>query len=182
MLAFAPVALLATCLTLVQAAPARHHQDWSNHNQAVSSAVSSASGSAAATTTTSAAAAATSTTTSAAAAATSTAASSSDSYSGHATYFTQGGNAGACGTVHSDSDYIVAVPYAIWGTSDSEASSTCGKTINIVRTSDGASVSAVVADLCPSCTSTYSIDLSVGAFTAIAIESEGEVDVTWTWA
>ncbi len=39
-----------------------------------------------------------------------------------------------------------------------------------------------VADECPSCENANSIDLSVGAFTAIATEAEGMIPITWDWA
>lgn len=36
-------------------------------------------------------------------------------------------------------------------------------------------MSAIVADECPGCPSEYSLDLSVGAFTVLGTEDEGEV-------
>lgn len=75
----------------------------------------------------------------------------------------------------------MAVPYAWWQASDGSASANCGRSLTITRASDGATVEATVADLCPTCTTDNSLDLSVGAFTSIASESEGMVEITWQW-
>ncbi|WWC60313.1 uncharacterized protein I303_102883 [Kwoniella dejecticola CBS 10117] len=125
--------------------------------------------------------------TSSAAAETSSAASSGGSSGdvmtgGYATYFYQGGNAGACGTVHSDSDKVIAIDTNGWWQDTSSASPYCGKYITLTNTNNGKSVTAMVADACPSCVSDNSLDLSVGAFTAIASESDGQVPITWVWA
>ncbi|WWC96959.1 hypothetical protein V866_003836 [Kwoniella sp. B9012] len=129
---------------------------------------------------------ATSTSTSSAAAEATTSASSSSSSDvmtgGYATYFYQGGNAGACGTVHSDSDKVIAIDTNGWWQDTSSASPYCGKYITITNTNNGKSVTAMVADACPTCVSDNSLDLSVGAFTAIADESDGQVPITWVWA
>lgn len=99
----------------------------------------------------------------------------------HATYFMQNGNAGACGNVNSESSHVVAIPYKWWGGNSGQASDRCGQTIDITRVSTGAKVTVTVADLCPTCTTDNSLDLSQGAFGAIASESEGQVDITWSW-
>lgn len=72
-------------------------------------------------------------------------------------FFYQGGNAGSCGTAHSDSDKVVALPSSMNPTSH------CGETVYITR--GDKSITAIAADTCPSCSSSH-IDLSVGAFTA----------------
>jgi len=100
--------------------------------------------------------------------------SSSSTYTGYATFFTQGGVAGACGTVHSDSDYIIALDSAMYGSGEY-----CGKSLTIHY--NGKSVTATVADECPTCASSTSIDLSVAAFTSLASEDVGEMQVTWGW-
>ena len=51
----------------------------------------------------------------------------------------------------------------------------CGRSILITRTDTGKQVTAVVADMCPTCDNDTSLDLSLGAFNAIASESEGLV-------
>ncbi|OCF43366.1 hypothetical protein I317_02805 [Kwoniella heveanensis CBS 569] len=126
------------------------------------------------------------TSTSSAAAEQTSAASSSGSgetmTGGYATYFYQGGNAGACGTVHSDSDKVIAIDSNGWWQDFSQPSQYCGKYITITNSNNGKTVTAMVADVCPTCVSDNSLDLSVGAFTAIAEESEGSVPITWQWA
>ncbi|WWC68624.1 uncharacterized protein I206_102555 [Kwoniella pini CBS 10737] len=127
----------------------------------------------------------TATSTSSAAAETSSAASSGGQVmtGGYATYFYQGGNAGACGTVHSDYDKIIAIDTNGWWQDTSSASPYCGKYITLTNTNNGKSVTAMVADACPSCVSDNSLDLSVGAFEAIADSlSDGQVPITWVWA
>lgn len=105
---------------------------------------------------------------------------------GEATFFYQGGNAGACGTVHSDSDYIAAIDQDQWYASGSgsfgQPSSLCGKQVVITNNNNGKSVTVTIADVCPSCVNSNSIDLSVGAFTAIASESDGMVPISWQFA
>lgn len=100
----------------------------------------------------------------------------------HATYYYQSGNAGACGDVNPESAMIAAIPYKWWNGSDSQRSSRCGQYIDITRVSTGKKITVKVADLCPTCTTDNSLDLSEGAFNSIATPSEGQVDITWTWA
>lgn len=93
---------------------------------------------------------------------------------GFATFFFQKGNAGACGQVHSDSDIICAI--------DSERynnGALCGKQVQITNTKNGQTVTATVADECPTCDNGNSIDLSTGAFNHIADQSEGLVPISW---
>jgi len=81
------------------------------------------------------------------------------------TWFTQNGVAGACGTVHSDSDFVAALDSRTYGNTGSQ-SSYCGKTIRLSW--QGKSVDVVVADACPTCSNPSSVDLSVAAFQALA--------------
>lgn len=101
---------------------------------------------------------------------------------GYATFFYQGGNPGACGVVHSDSDKIVAIDGNGYWQNFGVQSEYCGRWVNIKNTQNGKTVTAMVADVCPTCVSDNSLDLSVGAFTAIADEWEGSVPITWSWA
>lgn len=105
---------------------------------------------------------------------------SGDYSGGFATYFYQGGNAGACGNVHSDYDKIVAIDIEKYGNTG-DVSGTCGKWLTITNTNNGQSVVAMVADVCPTCANGNSLDLSVGAFEAIASLSDGEVPITWSY-
>ncbi|GAA5871812.1 hypothetical protein JCM3774_000306 [Rhodotorula dairenensis] len=93
---------------------------------------------------------------------------------GYATYYTQNGVAGHCGSVNPDSAYIVALPSATYA-----GGSHCGQQVTITRTSTGKTIQATVADSCPTCVNNACLDLSVAAFTAIATEAEGMVDITW---
>lgn len=73
---------------------------------------------------------------------------------GKATFYFQGGIkdappvAGSCGQVHADSDLVVAAPPGV-------VPASCGKTVMITNTGlgngAGTTVSATIADLCPSC-------------------------------
>ncbi|BGP53533.1 hypothetical protein JCM8202_002727 [Rhodotorula sphaerocarpa] len=112
-----------------------------------------------------------------AASSSSSSSSSSGSYSGQATFFYQNGVAGACGTVHADSDAVVALDTAMYG-----SGSNCGRTVTITNTANGKTVTATVADECPTCSSSTSLDLSTGAFDAIGDEVTGELPITWSFA
>ncbi|GAA6010928.1 hypothetical protein JCM11491_004605 [Sporobolomyces phaffii] len=107
---------------------------------------------------------------------TSSSSTSGSSYSGDATFYYQNGVAGACGGVASDSDKVVALQTSMYG-----SGGYCGKTITITNTATGASTTATVADECPSCSSSTSIDLSTGAFDAIGSEDTGVLQVTWSF-
>ncbi|KAF7294883.1 DPBB-1 domain-containing protein [Mycena indigotica] len=63
---------------------------------------------------------------------------------GFGTWFTQGGVAGACGTVHQDTDLVVALPTKAYANG-----ANCGRKVHIVDSSSGASAEAIVADECP---------------------------------
>ncbi|KAM0790920.1 hypothetical protein ACM66B_004227 [Microbotryomycetes sp. NB124-2] len=91
---------------------------------------------------------------------------------GYATYYLQNGNYG----IASDSDKVVALPSAVY-----QGGSNCGRQVRITRVSDGRSVVATVRDSCPTCVNAQSLDLSVGAFQAIAAESEGMVEISYTY-
>jgi expansin (peptidoglycan-binding protein) len=56
----------------------------------------------------------------------------------------------------------------------------CGQTV--VITGNGKTISAKVADECPTCASSGSLDLSYGAFTALASTDAGVVSITWHFA
>ncbi|WWD16508.1 hypothetical protein CI109_100934 [Kwoniella shandongensis] len=193
----------ATLEAVADYAGHRNHKSWKGKNNSSSSAAPAATASATAeesesaspayeaesTSSSEAEAAYTPSSTSEAAPAQTSAASSGGSSGevmtgGYATYFYQGGNAGACGTVHSDSDYVIAIDSNGWWSdyASNNNSPYCGKSITLTNTNNGKSVTAVVADVCPSCVSSNSLDLSVGAFNAIASESDGQVPITWVWA
>ncbi|KAM6500474.1 expansin family protein [Amanita muscaria] len=100
---------------------------------------------------------------------------------GYATYFYQDGNAGACGTVHSDNDLIAAIDSDRYGFTGAR-SDLCGKKVKITNPSNGKTVLVTIADACPTCRNSNSIDLSLGAFKTIAELSQGIVSITWVYA
>lgn len=97
---------------------------------------------------------------------------------GEATFFYQGGAAGACGQVHSDSDFICAMDQDLFGTSG-PSSPLCGKQVKITNTANGNTVTVTVADDCPTCSNSNSIDLSVAAFQALGDMSLGVLPISW---
>ncbi|SCV70289.1 BQ2448_1683 [Microbotryum intermedium] len=96
---------------------------------------------------------------------------------GFATFYSQNGVAGNCGTVAKDSDRVIALPTAMYA-----GGSHCGQKIVVTRVSNGAQTTATVRDSCPTCVNNQCLDLSVKAFTDIATEEEGMVAITWQWA
>ncbi|CDO69510.1 Distantly related to plant expansins [Trametes cinnabarina] len=107
-----------------------------------------------------------------------TGSSDNDSFSGNATFFYQGGRAGACGKVHADSDFVAAMQTKRYGDLSAE-SPLCGKQVKITNTKNNKSVTVTIADACPTCGGENDIDLSEGAFTQIATIPEGEVPISW---
>jgi len=94
---------------------------------------------------------------------------------GFGTWFNQNGVAGACGTVHQDTDQIVAMDSAIYN------QGLCGKQVKITNTANGQSVVATVADECPTCNNANSIDMSLGTFEALADLGVGLLTISWVW-
>jgi len=102
---------------------------------------------------------------------------------GKATFFYQQGQAGECGQVRSDSEMLIAIDKSWWPDYETNSeSSLCGKWIEVTNTENGKSVEAEVVDVCPTCVSDNSLDLSTGAFDQIASENTGTVSITWKWA
>ncbi|GLB34903.1 putative lytic transglycolase [Lyophyllum shimeji] len=99
---------------------------------------------------------------------------------GFATFFYQNGVAGACGTVHSDNDLIAAIDGRRYGNL-SVKSALCGKKVKISNPANGKSVTVTIADACPTCKNSNSIDLSLAAFQKIATLDQGLVGITWNF-
>jgi len=99
---------------------------------------------------------------------------------GFATFYEQGGVAGACGDFHSDSDFVAALDFRRYGDVDAQ-SPECGKTIHITNDNNGKSVDVLVVDACPTCVNENCIDLSPAAFNTIAEPVEGMVPISWTF-
>ncbi|KIJ46271.1 hypothetical protein M422DRAFT_102028, partial [Sphaerobolus stellatus SS14] len=85
-----------------------------------------------------------------------------------ATYFWQKGHAGACGQVHQDWDYVVALY-----TSNYHNGAHCWKKVLITDERTGATAVGVVADECPTCRGPGSIDLSKSLFDIFAPTRDG---------
>ncbi|GAA5972319.1 hypothetical protein JCM3765_007912 [Sporobolomyces pararoseus] len=99
---------------------------------------------------------------------------------GKATFFYQEGGYGACGKIHEDSGFGVALALARYGTS-SNNNPDCGKTVLIKNNANGKTVEAQVWDACPGCANYNSLDLSVAAFDAIGEQATGVLDISWQW-
>ncbi|VDC05951.1 unnamed protein product [Peniophora sp. CBMAI 1063] len=95
---------------------------------------------------------------------------------GMATFYFQGGVAGSCGNVNPDSALIVAVQ------AQSYNAANCGRQVRVTNTQNQRSVVATIADRCPTCQNNpNSLDLSQGAFDAIADEATGVVPIEYTY-
>jgi len=99
---------------------------------------------------------------------------------GKATFFFQNGAAGACGKQNPDSLPLVALDTRRYG-NPNRKSSDCGRHVLIKNVKNGKTVKALVADACPTCANTNSLDLSTGAFDAIGSRSTGVLDITWSF-
>ncbi|KAG2144884.1 expansin family protein, partial [Suillus cothurnatus] len=80
----------------------------------------------------------------------------------------------ACGTVHSDNDFICAIDQSRYGNSG-DTSSLCGQQVQITNQINGNTVVVTIADDCPTCANENSIDLSVAAFQALDSLSVGDI-------
>ncbi|GAA5885069.1 hypothetical protein JCM16303_006389 [Sporobolomyces ruberrimus] len=96
--------------------------------------------------------------------------------SGQATFYSQGGSAGSCGSVAGDYDMVVAMSSSFGGYNQY-----CGRTVNIRNTQNGKTISARVADTCPGC-GYGSLDLSMGAFGALGSYDQGVLPISWSFA
>lgn len=103
-----------------------------------------------------------------------------ETFTGTASWYTQNGNAGACGQYHSDSDYIVALKTDLYGWTG-QRSQYCGRSLTITNTATGATAQAIAADACPGCSSYYSLDLSTGLFQALGNLDQGLLPISWHW-
>ncbi|EGN94486.1 hypothetical protein SERLA73DRAFT_62609 [Serpula lacrymans var. lacrymans S7.3] len=93
-------------------------------------------------------------------------------FSGDATYYYTG--LGACGVTNKDTDFIVALSTAQYG-----SGSHCGGKVSV--TYQGKTINVTVADKCLGC-GADDIDLSPSAFSALASETLGRIPVTWNYA
>ncbi|KIJ46623.1 hypothetical protein M422DRAFT_249778 [Sphaerobolus stellatus SS14] len=93
-----------------------------------------------------------------------------------ATYYFQEGATGACGIVHKDTDHVVALQ-----TEQYANGVQCGRTITITDNTTGKTATGIVADLCPGCNGSGSIDLSESLFEVFAPTSQGVFPVSWNF-
>ncbi|KAJ7632679.1 barwin-like endoglucanase [Roridomyces roridus] len=93
---------------------------------------------------------------------------------GFGTWFTQNGVAGACGKVHQDTDFVVALQTAQY-----DNGSNCGRTVEIVDLNNGKTHTATVADECPTCSNEECLDMSQSLFEFFEALSVGEMSIKW---
>ncbi|KAJ7199359.1 RlpA-like double-psi beta-barrel-protein domain-containing protein-containing protein [Mycena pura] len=93
--------------------------------------------------------------------------------SGPATFFIPGGATGACGGAIQNSDFAVALSSANYA-----GGAHCGQDVTVQF--NGKSIVVRVADLCPGCASN-GIDLTEGAFAALADVNLGVIEVNWNF-
>lgn len=112
-------------------------------------------------------------------------------HSGPATWFYVGNpdqgppQPGACGQIHKDTDFVVAIAYGTFDTypgsnGDPNANPICGQ--NIEANYNGKCVVVTVVDRCASCPDKNAIDLSPSAFSVLASQDVGLLEgVTWAY-
>ncbi|KAJ4465682.1 hypothetical protein C8J55DRAFT_248768 [Lentinula edodes] len=93
---------------------------------------------------------------------------------------------GACGIVNTDTDFIVAMTHIVFdaypGYDGVDCNPICNRPIVVTsRIVQGKSVEVTVTDDCVAC-GNNEIQLSPAAFEQLADESEGLIDVSWSWA
>ncbi|MFD0338276.1 RlpA-like double-psi beta-barrel domain-containing protein [Streptomyces sp. NPDC127117] len=93
-------------------------------------------------------------------------------YSGTASFFSANGVPGACGQQIRDGDLVVALDYRMFGSGTSQ----CGRKVEI--THNGRSITATVLDAAPT-TEAHGLDLTRGAYEALASPDQGTIDITW---
>ncbi|KAL7005399.1 hypothetical protein EMMF5_005097 [Cystobasidiomycetes sp. EMM_F5] len=98
------------------------------------------------------------------------------SYYGRATWYEQNGQPGACGNYNNDYAYIVALDSSAYSWSN------CGRKVVIQNTSTGKTITATVADECPTCGGYGNLDLSIGAYSALGDLSSGVFGIAWKFA
>lgn len=101
-------------------------------------------------------------------------------FSGEGTWYDTG--LGACGITNVDTDYIVAISHEYFdeytpGTNPNE-NTLCGK--KIIAYYNGKSVEVTATDRCEGC-SYYDLDFSPSAFSELADQLVGRIDITWEW-
>lgn len=110
-----------------------------------------------------------------------TSAPSSGTHSGEGTYYSTG--LGACGITNVDTDYIIAISHQLYDENVKDANPNnnplCGKKITAYY--EGKSVEVTVVDRCEGC-QYNDLDFSPSAFSQLADQDLGRIDITWNWS
>ncbi|KAG6808308.1 hypothetical protein H0H92_004574 [Tricholoma furcatifolium] len=108
------------------------------------------------------------------------------SYQAQGTFYNVGADLGACGQMHYNNEYVVALAKGIFDTypgadpSNPNNNPICNKTL--LATYKGKGVVVQVVDRCAGCEEEYNTDFSPTAFKVLAPESVGRLyDVEWDW-
>jgi len=106
---------------------------------------------------------------------------SGTTYSGQGTYY--GTGLGACGITNHDTDMIAAVSHLLFdswpgATANPNDNPICGR--KATAHYQGKSVTVTITDRCVGC-KTYDLDFSPSAFSDLADQSLGRIDITWQW-
>ncbi|CAI5759437.1 unnamed protein product [Candida verbasci] len=103
--------------------------------------------------------------------------------SGEGTYYDVSVGATACGTYHANSEYIVALSKDLYDENNIDGNPNnnplCGKKIKAFY--QGKSVEVTVVDRCEGC-AYNDLDFSPSAFSQLADQGLGRIDITWQWA
>ncbi|KAH7926484.1 hypothetical protein BV22DRAFT_1009043 [Leucogyrophana mollusca] len=94
-------------------------------------------------------------------------------HTGRGTWFNVG--LGACGETNVNSDPIVAISSAIYGSGGN-----CGQWVHVTNTANGKSAYGMTRDECPSCSS-GSLDMSPGLFEQIGDLDTGVLEISWNF-
>jgi hypothetical protein len=100
----------------------------------------------------------------------------SEAKTGRLTYYNLGLT--ACGTWHSNEEFVAAVGRSYWTTANPNIDPMCQKTATVTDPSSGKSVTVAIKDICGSCTAN-DIDLSPSAFKALRPLDVGMFTANW---
>ena len=102
---------------------------------------------------------------------------------GDITFYSPSVGVGACGgSVHQDTENVVAVSVKVMGSLSSglQMNPICGQTVHITDPSTGKSATATVIDKCAGCAGDYDLDLSPSLFEQFYPQSQGRKSgITW---